>query len=309
MRPGSASLCLVLCAALCITWPAGSQDRAAIPIRPIGKAAFNVMREFFEYDRDMPLDAHVIDRHEQPGYVREKIVLQGVRDSRVPGYLATPTGGAGPFPCVILIHGIGGSKEDWWSEDSFHSGAALTKRLLNAGVAILTLDVEYHGERSANNDFESPEVFVFERGWLQRARNMIVDSVVDHRQAIDYLSTRPEIDDSRIGVVGYSMGGIMAFQLTAVDARISACISCVAPILKEEYSALAVYNFAPFIESTPVLMMIGREDRRNYTLEDAQAVLDLIPGTDRTLRVYESGHKLPIEWTTRAKEWMTARLD
>lgn len=308
MKPRIASLCPLLCAAIFFTSPAGSQDQAASPLRPIGKDAFNVMRDFFEYDRGIPLDARVVARREQPEYVREKIVLRSVRDRRVPGYLATPTGGAGPYPCVILMHGIGGSKEDWWNDDSFPSGGHLTRRLLATGIAVLTLDTEHHGERAANNDFESPEVFVLERGWLQRARNMIVDSVVEHRRAIDYLGTRRDIDGSRIGVVGYSMGAMMALQLTGVDDRVHACISAVAPILKEDNSALAVHNFAPFIESTPVLMLIGIEDRRNYTPEEARAVLDLIPRADRTLREFESGHRLPIEWTTNAAEWMAAHL-
>ena len=301
-------LCIAICATLFIAQKVASQNDGATAITPIGEDAFAVMREFFEYDRGIPLDAHVASRRDHDGYVREKIVFCGMRD-RVPGFLAVPTEGAGPFPCVILIHGVGGSKEDWWKVESFHSGHALTTSLLDSGMAVLTLDAEFHGERAAGNDFESPEVFIFEKQWFYRARNMVVDSTLDHRRALDYLATREDIDTSRIGVLGYSMGGMMALQLAAVDERISACTSCVAPILKGGTSALGIHNFAPYITNTPVLMMIGREDHRNYSVDDAQAVLDLIPTIDRSLEVFESGHKLPIEWTTRAHEWMSAHLE
>jgi cephalosporin-C deacetylase-like acetyl esterase len=139
---------------------------------PIGSEAFEVMRQFFDYDKGIPLEASVVERTDGDEYVREKIVFRGPRDSRVPGYLAIPKKGASPYPCVLQLHGIGSSKESWWSDESFSSGGKLTKELLNAGFAVLSLDAEYHGERLANNDFESPEVFTFQRGWLLRTRDM-----------------------------------------------------------------------------------------------------------------------------------------
>jgi len=311
MRITNATLHAALGAALLIVWPAASSRVQTAPdVTPITEDGFRVMRDFFAYDESIPLEARIVDRDEYPGYVREKIVLRGIRDSAVPGYLAIPTGdAAGPYPCAILMHGIGGSKEDWWNDNSFSSGGLLTQALLASGCAVLTLDAEYHGERAAGNNFESPEVFVFQHQWIYRARNMIVDSVIEHRRAIDYLGERPEIDAARIGLVGYSMGGLMAFQLSAVDPRIRASIACVSPLIKEPAaSALGIHNFAPFIEDTTMLMMIGRDDQWNYSVADAQAVHALLPGDDHAFEIFESGHKLPATWTARAATWMHDRL-
>jgi cephalosporin-C deacetylase-like acetyl esterase len=274
----------------------------------IGPEAFEVMRHFFDYDQAIPLEARIIDRLEEQEYVREKIVFRGTRNSRVPGYLAIPTNGTSPYPCVLLLHGIGSTKEDWWRDDSFPSGGRLTTGLLTSGFAVLALDAEYHGERLVNNDFESPVVFTFERGWIQRARDMIVQSTIEYRRAIDYLGTRAEIDTSQIGAIGYSMGGMMVFTLAAVDPRIKASVASVTPILKDPYSAIAVHNFAPFIHSPAFLMLMGNADRRNYSPEDARQLYALVVSDSKDLVFYESGHQLPVEWTRTATEWIVEHL-
>ena len=204
---------LLLPILLALPFASWAQGNSSASMPTIGPEAFEVMRHFYSYDAGIPLEARILDRFEAEDYVREKIVFRGIRNSRVPGYLAIPKSGAPPYPCVLLLHGIGSSKEDWWKEDSFPSGGQLTENLLASGFAVMALDAEYHGERMINNDFESPMVFTFEKGWILRARDMMVQSVIEYRRGIDYLSTQAEIDTSRIGVIGYSMGGMMTFIL------------------------------------------------------------------------------------------------
>jgi hypothetical protein len=47
-------------------------------------------------------------------------------------------------------------------------------------------------------------------------------AAIDARQAIDWIETRPELDASRVGAFGVSMGGIRAAFLTPLDSRIRA---------------------------------------------------------------------------------------
>lgn len=288
--------------------PPAFSDEVSPAFAPPGEEAFAITREFFEYDRDIPLDVNVVQTQETENATVEKIVFSGADGSRVPGYLAIPQADDGPRPCVILIHGLGGSKDDWWDPESFHGGGKLTEQLLGQEVAVLTLDVEFHGERGASNDFESPNVLVFQRGWLHKVRDMVVQSVVEHRRAMDYLESRPEIDTDRIGVLGYSLGGMMAFQLAALDDRVSVGVSCVSPVLQFGPTAMRVQHYAHAIEDTPFMMMIGEEDSRNYTPEDAQAVLGLIRSPDRRMISYESGHRLPAAWIAESSDWLMERL-
>lgn len=281
-----------------------AQENDSIGINPINSEAFKVMTQFFDYDKSIPLEARIVANDEEPNYTREKLVFQGPGNSRVPGYLAIPKEGNGPYQCVLLLHGVGDSKESWWKEDSFNSGGLLTKQLIDSGFAILSLDAEYHGERMLNNDYESADVFIFQKGWIMRARDMIVQTVIEYRRAMDYLATREEIDSTRFGAIGYSMGGMMVFNLSAVDSRLNASVASVTPILKEPFSALAVYNFAPFVNRSSFLMLMGEGDNRNYTKSDGQRLYDQLKSKNKEIKWFKSGHKLPDEWTKKASEWM-----
>jgi dienelactone hydrolase len=282
-----------------------AQLDSTFSMEPISSEAFEVLRHFFKYDKDIPLDARVVNRYEWEESIHEKIVFSGTRNNRVPGILALPKSGVTPYPCVLLLHGISGNKEGWWEYGSFSSGGHLTKQLLSSGFAVLALDAEYHGERLLNNDFESLLASVRQKGWFLRGRDMFVQSIVEYQRAIDYLNTRAEIDISRIGINGYSMGGQMTFSLTAVDPRIKTSVACVTPISKDRYSATAVYNYAPYISRQPFLMLMGKTDRRRrYTVEEAQQLHDLITSQFKQLVFFESGHQLPVDWTKTASKWV-----
>jgi hypothetical protein len=49
-------------------------------------------------------------------------------------------------------------------------------------------------------------------------------TVLDNRQVIDYLVTRPEVDANRIGCLGLSLGGIKATLVAAADDRIKCAV-------------------------------------------------------------------------------------
>jgi len=51
----------------------------------------------------------------------------------------------------------------------------------------------------------------FNKGWGYRLRDMVVQSTLEYRRALDYLETRKEIDSERIGAIGYSLGSVVTF--------------------------------------------------------------------------------------------------
>jgi hypothetical protein len=59
---------------------------------------------------------------------------------------------------------------------------------------------------------------------LGEINDALLYSAIDARQAIDWVETRPELDASRLGVFGISMGGIRAAFLTPLDTRIRASV-------------------------------------------------------------------------------------
>jgi predicted esterase len=277
----------------------------------LGDEAFQAILQFYQYDKDIPLDAAVVETMDQEKYVREKIVFRGAYDYRVPRYLAIPKTGAPPYPCVLQIHGMTLSKEDFWRSDSYHKGHLLTPALLDAGFAVLALDAQYHGERIIFNDFQSTLIMLFQKGWINRLREMVVQTVVDYRRAIDYLETRKDVDQERVGVIGYSLGGTISLILTGVDSRIKVTTACVAPLLmhpifpdQPDLSAIAPYNFIRAVNKRPVLMLMGRKDYEvNYKVEEARALFDLIEGESKEIVFYDSEHQFPEEHVSKAAGW------
>ncbi len=265
---------------------------------------YSLLKSIYAYDQTYPLNARVVGQVAHDNVVFEKIVFDSFHDGKVPGLLAIPSQGQAPFPTVLLLHGVTGNKTQWLDDDFTHGGE-VSAGLLEQGYAVLALDAQYHGDRAVYNDYLDAGEMVFQRGWGVRYANMLTQSVVDYRRAIDYLSTRNDIDSSRIGLLGYSMGGHMAFILGAVEDRIRATVACVVPHMAQ--MPMAPTAFARDMGADPLLMMMANKDRF-YTTEQAQALFDAVPGDSKSIRFFDSGHSLPREYATQATQWLTNNL-
>lgn len=284
-----------------------SSISAQEPRAPVSAEARRAIMSFFEYDRDVPLNARVVDEQKTPTYRRQKIVFTGVRDARVPGYLTLPVTADGPFPLVLLLHAGASSKETWFKSDGLENGAAMIEALLAAGFAALSLDAQYHGERAADNDYESIVAMYFERKWFHRFKDMVLQSSIDYRRAIDYVESRPDIDANRIGALGHSMGGIMTFYLTALDERVDVGVACVAAISEPRLEPLSPIDFAGAIVDKPFLMLAGRTDGLS-SVADSETVFSNVASQQKKLKFFDSGHSLPAAYVADAVEWFTAHL-
>lgn len=271
---------------------------------PVSAEVFEVVRRVYDYDRTSPLNASVIARQDRPAYVREKIIFSGMLGSRVPAYLALPKTRTGPVPIVLLLDGIQGSKERWFEPDSWPRGPLVTDSLIAAGIGVLALDARYHGERVAESDFRAPGL------GGSAFQELFLPTVIDYRRALDYLTTRTEVDTSRVGALGLSMGGMMTFALSALDPRIKVAVAGVTPLTVFKDPAQVVvspHTFVPFLRGIPVLMQMGRTDGF-YNEPDVNSFYAMIPGTRKELVWYDSGHRLPPEYASRGVAWLRQHL-
>lgn len=292
-----------------------SQENQSYRINTVGEEAYKAILQFYQYDKDIPLELRKVERIETDEYIREKVVFIGVNNSKVVGYLATPKAGKPPYPCVLQMHGLTVSKSDFWQEE-YHLGELVTKGLLSAGYAVLALDMPYHGERSFENNFESTYVTLFTKGWGYRIRDMVVQSTIEYRRAIDYLETRPDIDANKIGAIGYSLGSVITFILTGIDERIKTSVVCATAVIKprpffppEEYlSGFAPQTFLRSFKDRPILILAANKDDFNCTVQEANQLYNLIDGDNKKLIFYNSGHKLPPEHCPVAVDWFKEHL-
>jgi dienelactone hydrolase len=249
----TARICATLCALAVALTVLAQEDE--IP-EPYTDGEFALAADFMSYDASIPLDAAMVGETEFDTQTRYKVAFRGSRDEIIPGFLSIPKEGDGPFPCVLLMHGLGSRKQAWWG-DEFTSGAEMSGRLAALGYAAFALDAKYHGERSALNRYEEPWA-MFGRGEFSRIRALMVESTVDYRRGLDWLETRDDIDADRIGAIGYSMGGMMLYYLAALDSRVDVAVACVAPLMGSPASSPA--RVAPHVGDTPFAMLMGAEE-------------------------------------------------
>lgn len=277
-------------------------------IKSCSEEVFTTIQEFFKYDKNIPLNVKIVAKENFKTYTREKFVFTGFRNSRVPGYLAIPKSGKTSYPCMVLLHPGAFSKEDWWTDSSLINGFSLVKKLLAAGFAIMTLDAEYHGERAINNDFVSLRTMWFENKEVYAITDLIRQSTIDYRRAFDYLLSRKEIDSTRVGMMGYSMGAVMTTYLCTQIPQIKTAVICSAPLYAKEISpAIYLANFIPRIGNMPVLLLLGEKDEMVSTLQ-ANLFHSLLKTNKKKLILYPSGHFLPKQYLTDAENWIKENI-
>lgn len=300
------SLLLLLSATL---RPAFAEAPAAPPV--IGEEAHKLLVRMYDYDATIPLEARVVEREKKEGTTRDKVVFRSTRSFMVPGYFEVSETAKAPYPCVVLMHGWSGGKKNWWEDGGYIHGGEVRKALLAAGFAVFALDAQGHGDRIAENDYHVVNLFE-EPGAPPRKnyftlRDVLTQTILDYRRGIDYLATRGDVDMSRIGAMGYSMGGFHAVSLTAVEPRIKAAVGCVVPVTWRDDPILDPANYLRGIGERPFMMVQGKTDELCNEAQ-AQELYKHLEGPNTKLELFDSGHKLPGEYVGVAVPWLIARL-
>jgi dipeptidyl aminopeptidase/acylaminoacyl peptidase len=126
-------------------------------------------------------------------------------------------------------------------------------------------------------------------------RDYLVNSFKDLARTLDYLETRPDIDNKRLAYYGVSLGGIMGSVFTSQEPRFLAAVFLSGGLFFEPCAPeIDPLNFASR-SRTPVLMLNGRYDYA-FTLEGNQLPLYRLlgaPENDKRQVVFDAGHDLP----------------
>ena len=178
----------------------------------------------------VPLD--VRERGARPPYrnlIIEKLDITTERrpdgtPERVPMEVVRAEGATGRLPVVIVLHGTGSKKEGMWQ---------WLEHLAHRGFLAVAIDGRYHGERDGGHHDATAYNEAIRRAYLARPGERqehpwFYDNCWDVMRTVDYLSTRPDVDATRIGLTGTSKGGIEAYLTAAVDDRIKVVVPALA---------------------------------------------------------------------------------
>jgi dienelactone hydrolase/lysophospholipase L1-like esterase len=205
--------------------------------------------------RPSPSRVRVISRELRPGYILEKAALDNGVDGQVTTLFLIPEGQAGPVPAILWLHSSTPDKTQIIIPGTNGGAEALGESYVKAGYAVLAPDAYWHGDRVGTGPSGGLETGRVEQESLHKwnlwfGRTLWGMMVRDDQVALDYLCTRPEVDKTRIGATGMSMGSTRAWWLAAVDDRIAAvvAVACLTRyqnlIAHGELRAHGVYYFA-----------------------------------------------------------------
>jgi dienelactone hydrolase len=174
----------------------------------------------------VPLDPVVAATVPGEGAIEERLSIasekRGDHVERVPLLLIRPAL-PGRRPAVIVLHGTGGSKE---------GQRAWLTRLAGQGITGVAIDARYHGERSGGASGSEAYVAAITAAWRARGAGQehpfFYDTVWDLWRTVDYLVSRPDVDPKRLGMIGFSMGGIETWMAASVDERIQVAVPAIA---------------------------------------------------------------------------------
>ncbi len=162
----------------------------------------------------VPLNAEVKALPDIDGLLYEHFTFSAEQEQRVPGILLKQKGSE-RRPVVVVMSGTGGTKE---------GQMAVLKTLAGRGFVAVSIDGRYHGERQSGTGATQYVEAMLQTYRTGKGRPLLYDTVWDILRLLDYLETRPDVDASRIGLTGFSKGGMETYLAAAVDSRIAVAV-------------------------------------------------------------------------------------
>ena len=145
------------------------------------------------------------------------------------GYLAVPASGSGPGVIVL---------QEWWGLVKHIQDVC--DRLAEAGFVALAPDL-YHGETTSSPDDAGRMMMALE---IDRATD-------DLAAAVTFLKDQASVTGSKVGVMGFCMGGQLALYAASKKPDIGACVNFygIHPNIKPEYANIQCPVLGIFAEN------------------------------------------------------------
>jgi len=277
-----------------------------------------------------PLNAETLNREEQRDRIVEWVRYEAEPGDVVPAVLLIPRRRTPPLPAVLCHHQHAGQYELGKSEVLGWAGnpqQAYAAELCARGYVTFAPDCIGFEERShprlAGREYER---FLAHRLLLQ-GLSLQGKMIWDVMRAVDYLSSRAEVEASRIGMMGHSLGGCETWWAMSLEPRIKAgAASCGVTTYGAVLAAEWQHNYGWYVPGIlkwgdqpevvsmiaprPLLALAGAKDR-GFPISGAREVVTRAGmlyrrlGVPDALELFESprGHEFTDEMRHRAYLW------
>jgi len=254
-----------------------SSDRR--PRTPLSDREYGILRRVYSYEKTELLPRLEATDASATEWKTERITFNAsYRNERVPARLYLPTSAKAPYQ--LIVYSPAGHSRMVREIDDREIGQF--DFLMRSGRAVLfpVYQGTYERRRAGTPD-------------STLGREEIIEQCQDLRRALDYLQTRPDIDQGRLGLFAISSGTRFGLITLAQDVRLRAAVLAEAGLFPGNRAAADVdaVNFAPHVQ-VPVLMLNGRDDFI-YPLQASQIPLFHLlgsPANDKRHVLFDKGH-------------------
>lgn len=214
-----------------------------------------------------------------------------------------PEGTATTYPWIIAMHGYTSSSHEWLEIDGYTKGGNLVSKLVEMGCAVAMTDMDLHGQHAPEGQ-NYDQLRQDNAAWA-----LFIDNTKENYQAlIDAVKADLSYMPGHLGCITYSLGGLLAFMLANRRTTFQTITTCVPPTFRgQDHNPYAIFNNLGHIGRPAVLMLVGDHDPVSK-IEDSQWLFDSLPMPDKTFRVYDADHSLPIDYVQGAADWIKEKL-
>jgi dienelactone hydrolase len=275
-------------------------------LKPASDSEFAVFRRFYAYD-PTPLNVKIERTEEQEHWRRERVSFAAAYgDERVIANILVPRNAKPPFQAVIWFPGSYARQLNSTEGDLpfslYFDFVARSGRVLVYPVYSDT----YERRR------KEPAIVSGAPRAVNQLRDRIVRWAKDFSRTVDYLQSRGDIDVSRIGYYGYSMGAAASLPILAVEPRLETAILLTGGLYPGSWPPeIDPVNFVSRVKM-PILMLGGQYDF-GFPLETSQKPLFNLfatPAEHKRLVTFENaGHVPPrIDLIREVLDWLDRYL-
>ncbi len=269
--------------------------------KPVADVVFDGYRHIFDYDR-AALNARIDSRDTtQDDWIVERVSFDAsYGGERMMAVLLLPKGHTGPHQSVVYFPGSNVIS----MANSTERREQLASFVVKSGRAVVLPILKSTYERRDSLTSDIPDQTIF---W----RDHVVMWTKDIKRAVDYVSSRRDMDSSRIAYFGTSWGSNQAPINLVAEPRFKAAVLNVAGLTMERSRPeVDPFNYLPRV-TQPVLMLNGKYDFF-FPVETAQRPFFDNLGTAADMKkwiVYEGGHDVPrTELIAQSLRWLDTYL-
>jgi eukaryotic-like serine/threonine-protein kinase len=255
--------------------------------KPVSESVFNIYKSLYSYDKS-PLNSDIEATDDNNEYwKKEKITLNAAYGAeRLTLYLFLPKNHAPPHQVVIYYPG----SDAVYERSSEHLQIWRVSYVAKSGRAMAFPIYKGMYERGGQLKSDIPDT-------SSLYRDHAIAWSKDLGRTIDYIQTRQDLDPSRIGFLGISMGASRGPLVVALEPRIKAAVLLGGGLeFQKSLPEVDVLNFLPRVKQ-PTLMLNGRYDNFFPTETSQKPMFRLLgtsPGSKRHV-IFESGHTPPSD--------------